>query len=101
MVERAIHRVTPLAASRRRTASAFSAGDNGSEAIMANANHKKLGEGVHHKGSGSGAMTEVPGNKIGDNEVLSNRDKSRRPDSQGLDGREIQNEQLQDQVLRR
>jgi hypothetical protein len=69
-----------------------------SEAIMANANHKKLGEGIHHKGAGTGAMTEVPGNKIGDNEVLSNRDKSRRPDSQGLDGREIQNEQLQDQV---
>jgi hypothetical protein len=65
---------------------------------MANANHRKLGEGVHHKRSGAGAMTEVPGNKIGDNEVLSNRDKSRRPDSQGLDGREIQNEQLQDQV---
>jgi hypothetical protein len=65
---------------------------------MANANHKKLGEGIHHKGSGAGAMTETPGNKIGDNEVLSNRDKSRRPDSQGLDGREIQNEQLQDQV---
>ena len=65
---------------------------------MANANHKKLGDGVHHKGSGTGAMTEAPGNKIGDNEVLSNRDKSRRPDSRGLDGREIQNEQLQDQV---
>jgi len=65
---------------------------------MANVNHKKLGDGVHHKGSGTGAMTEAPGNKIGDNEVLSNRDKSRRPDSRGLDGREIQNEQLQDQV---
>ncbi len=65
---------------------------------MANANHKKLGEGIHHKRAGTGAMTEVPGNKIGDNEVLSNRDKSRRPDSRGLDGREIQNEQLQDQI---
>ena len=65
---------------------------------MAHANHKKLGEGVHQKGSGAGAMTEVPGSKIGENEVLSNRDKSRRPDAQGLDGREIQNEQLQDQV---
>lgn len=65
---------------------------------MANANRKKLGAGLHHKGSGSGAMTEVPGDKIGENDVLSNRDKSQRPDSRGLDGREVQNEQLQDQV---
>lgn len=65
---------------------------------MANASHKKLGAGLGHKGSGSGAMTEVPGDKIGENDVLSNRDKSHRPDSRGLDSREIQNEQMQDQV---
>ena len=65
---------------------------------MANASHRKLGEGLHQKGTGTGAMTEVLGDKIGENEVLSNRDKSRRSDSRGLDGREIQNEQLQDQV---
>ena len=68
------------------------------EQDMANATRKKLGAGLHHKGSGSGAMTEVPGDKIGENEILSNRDKSQRSDSRGLDGREIQNEQMQDQV---
>ena len=65
---------------------------------MANANHRKFGAGLHGKGSGSGAMTEVPGDKIGENEVLSNRDKTLRPGSRGLDSREIQNEQMQDQV---
>ena len=42
---------------------------------MANASRKHMGVGAQGKGSGSGAATEIDKDKIGDNMVLSNRDK--------------------------
>ena len=63
---------------------------------MAHASKKKLGPGTQGKGAGVGALTDLPKNKIGENQVLSNRDKKQHSDERGQDSREIQNEQLQD-----
>ncbi len=52
---------------------------------MANASRKHFGAGAQGKHSGDGAMTEVDRDKVGDNQILSNRDKSRHPDTRGLD----------------
>ena len=52
--------------------------------------------GIHGKGDGTGALTEISKDKIGDNMVLSNRDKSQHPDTRGMDGKAIQTEQYQD-----
>jgi len=65
---------------------------------MAHASKKKIGPGVQGKGAGVGALTDLPKNKIGENQVLSNRDKKQHSDERGQDSREIQNEQLQDNV---
>ena len=63
---------------------------------MANASRKHFGPGAHGKSSGTGATTDIDKEKIGENMVLSNRDKSRHSDERGLDGKEIQTEQFQD-----
>ena len=52
--------------------------------------------GMHGKGDGTGGMTEIPKEMIGDNMVLSNRDKAQHSDIRGLDGKFIQTEQYQD-----
>lgn len=57
--------------------------------------------GMHGKGDGSGAMTDVPKEKIGDNMVLSNRDKAQHSDIRGMDGKAIQTEQYQDHSANR
>jgi hypothetical protein len=65
---------------------------------MANASKKHMGKGEQGKGSGSGAMTSesVADPLLGENQVLSNRDKAQHSDERGLDSRAIQNEQRQD-----
>ena len=63
---------------------------------MANAGKKHMGTGAEGKGSGSGANTEIDKDKIGDNMVLSNRDKAGHPPERGLDGKRIESDQYQD-----
>jgi hypothetical protein len=66
------------------------------EKLMANADKKHFGKATQGKGSGGGAMTSLPKDALGENMVLSNRDKSRHSRERGLDGKEIQTEQYQD-----
>jgi hypothetical protein len=63
---------------------------------MANASKKNMGSGSQGKKAGNGAMSETPYEKIGENMVLSNRDKAQHSRQRGLDSREIRNQQLQD-----
>ena len=62
---------------------------------------KYRGLGTQGKGDGSGAMTEVPLEKIGENMVLSNRDKAQHPAGRGMDGKAILTEQFQDHAANR
>lgn len=55
----------------------------------------------HGKGDGTGAMAEITKDKIGDNMVLSNRDKKQHSDIRGMDGKSIQTEQYQDHAANR
>ena len=55
-----------------------------------------MGTGAGGKGTGSGAMTEIDKDKIGDNMVLSNRDKAQHGDERGLDSKRIAADQYQD-----
>ena len=64
---------------------------------MANASKKHSGTGAQGKGSGVGGMTEIDKAKIGENMVLSNRDKAGHSPERGLDSKAIENEQYQDQ----
>lgn len=63
---------------------------------MANASKKKIGAGSQGKGDGSGANSELPRDLVGENDILSNRDKAQHNDERGLDGARIRNEQRQD-----
>lgn len=63
---------------------------------MANASRHNMGPGAQGKGSGTGAMTELPEGVLPENMVLSNRDKSLHSDARGLDGKYVQTEQYQD-----
>jgi len=62
---------------------------------------KPAGAGLRGKGAGTGANTDIAKEKIGDNMVLSNRDKSQHSDQRGLDSKSIQSEQLQDHAANR
>ncbi|KAA2236877.1 hypothetical protein [Salinarimonas soli] len=65
---------------------------------MANASKKTMGQGLQGKRDGSGAMTSesVADGLLGDNQVLSNRDKSQHSGERGLDSKFVQTEQRQD-----
>ncbi len=63
---------------------------------MANASRHGMHPGAQGKGTGSGAMTDLPEGVLGENEVLSNRDKAQHDDARGLDGKTVQTEQYQD-----
>lgn len=65
---------------------------------MANASKKHLGPGSQGKGDGSGGMTETDPQLLGENMVLSNRDKAQHGDGRGLDSKFVQVEQQQDTV---
>ena len=68
---------------------------------MANASKKSFGAGAQGKGAGTGAMTELPKEFLGENQVLSNRDKKQHSDARGQDSKTVQNEQLQDSAANR
>ena len=68
---------------------------------MSRGGKKHVGAGAHGKGSGTGANTDIEKEKIGDNMVLSNREKAQHSDQRGMDSKHIQNEQLQDHSANR
>ena len=68
---------------------------------MSRGSKKQTGAGARGKGAGVGANTDIPKDKIGENMVLSNRDKSRHSDQRGMDSKQIQSEQLQDHASNR
>ena len=68
---------------------------------MANASRRHSGPGIQGKGSGTGAMTELPEGILEENMVLSNRDKSRHSDERGLDSKTVQTEQFHDHAANR
>lgn len=71
---------------------------------MANASKHHMGPATQGKGSGTGAMTpeSVADPLLGENQVLSNRDKAQmHTDERGLDSRAVKNEQRQDNVHNR
>ena len=57
---------------------------------------KHLGPGAKSKGTGTGAMTDIQDELIGENMVLSNRDKTGHSRDRGQDGKWTQTEQLKD-----
>jgi hypothetical protein len=62
----------------------------------AHGDDKHLGPGAKGKGAGSGAMTDTQDELIGENMVLSNRDKAEHSRDRGQDGKWNQTEQLKD-----
>ena len=68
---------------------------------MAKASKHDMGPGAQGKGSGTGAMTDLPEGLLEENMVLSNRDKSRHSDQRGLDSKAVQTEQYRDHVANR
>ena len=75
--------------------------DHNEGAIYAEWRQNAYRLGAHGKGAGSGALTDLPKDKIGDNMILSNRDKAQHSDIRGLDGKFIQTEQYQDHSANR
>ena len=68
---------------------------------MANASKKHFGAGAQGKSSGEGAMTDTPEGMLGENQVLSNRDKAARVKERGMDGKQIKTEQRHDHAANR
>lgn len=62
----------------------------------AHGDRKHLGPGAKGKGAGTGAMTDMQNELIGENMVLSNRDKSKHSRDRGQDSKWAQTEQLED-----
>jgi hypothetical protein len=60
---------------------------------------KHLGPGAKGKCAGTGARTDVQNDLIGDNMVLSNRDKAEHSRDRGQDGKWTQTEQLKDHAV--
>jgi hypothetical protein len=63
---------------------------------VANASKTHMSPGSQGKGSGTGAMTELPEGILEENMVLSNRDKAQHTQERGLDSKTIQTEQYHD-----
>jgi hypothetical protein len=57
---------------------------------------KHVGIGSQGKGAGVGAMTTMPDDMVGENVILSNRDKKQHSAERGQDSKAIQTEQHQD-----
>lgn len=68
---------------------------------MANASSKNFGAGAQGKGDGGGAFSELPRDMVGENDVLSNRDKSLHNEQRGLDGNQVRNQQFHDHPANR
>ncbi|WP_084030589.1 hypothetical protein [Bradyrhizobium paxllaeri] len=65
---------------------------------MTKEGRKGVGPTARSKGAGTGAMTDFPEEKLGENDVLSNRDKASRSETRGQDGKRIQSDQYQSTV---
>jgi hypothetical protein len=65
---------------------------------MARNDGKHLGPGTkdHGKGAGTGGMTNLQEDLVGENDVLSNRDKAQHSGDRGQDSKWVQTEQLAD-----
>ncbi len=68
---------------------------------MAKAGKPHIGIGAQEKGGGEGAMTEIDKDVLGENMVLSNRDKAQHASTRGADSKTVENEQYQDQASNR
>jgi hypothetical protein len=68
---------------------------------MPDGGKKHFGPGARGKGTGTGAATDLPKEKIGDNMILSNRDKAQHTGQRGADSKYIQSEQLRDHSANR
>jgi hypothetical protein len=68
---------------------------------MAQGEGKHFGEGTQGKGSGTGAMTELDKDAVGENQMLSNRDKKQHSKERGQDGNAIKTDQQQDHSAHR
>ena len=68
---------------------------------MAHAGKKQFSRGSNGKGDASGAATTLEEGKVGENAVLSNRDKAQHSRERGLDSRDVQTEQYRDHVSNR
>ncbi|TDR30639.1 hypothetical protein [Aquamicrobium defluvii] len=68
---------------------------------MARGDKKHFGKASQGKGSGAGAMTEADTDSVGENEILSNRDKQQHSKDRGQDGNAIKTEQGQDHSANR
>lgn len=68
---------------------------------MPNSGKKHFGKGVKGKGTGTGAMTDIRKDMIGENMVLSNRDKAQHSRERGNDGKQVQTEQYQSHAANR
>lgn len=66
---------------------------------MANASKRHVGVGSQGKHSGSGALTDLVPEAIGENAILSNRDKSLHSGERGYDGKASQADQMVDNAL--
>ena len=62
---------------------------------------KDSGKGTGAKGDGTGAMSSTSRAMVGDNVILSNRDKAQESRTRGADSRFIMNDQRQDQAHNR
>jgi hypothetical protein len=60
---------------------------------MTRGDRKYVGSGAQGKGSGAGAMTDLPSEKVEENIILSNRDKQQHTKERGQDSKRIQSEQ--------
>jgi hypothetical protein len=76
-------------------------GQQAMEQSMPSGGKTHIGSGAHGKGAGNGALTDIPKDKVGDNMILSNRDKAQHSDIRGMDGKFIQTEQYQDHSANR
>ena len=64
---------------------------------MAHSDRKRMGPGAQGKRSGTGATSELPKDEVGENAILSNRDKAQHSKERGQDGKRIQSEQHGDE----
>jgi hypothetical protein len=84
-----------------RAVQALANADNKRWRTMPHGGKTHIGAGAHGKGAGSGALTDISKDKIGDNMILSNRDKAQHSDISGMDSKFIQTEQYQDHSANR
>lgn len=68
---------------------------------MADAGKHHMNPDGQGKGSGTGAMTELPDGMVGDNQILKNSDKAQHTNRRGLDSKAVQDEQEQDNPANR